>query len=101
MSPQLEPVVHVSPESPDDVLHLGPVVLWQEAVARVEVVHLQRELVITRPLGPQQPQAGLGDLGHRGGQGLAGGGALGGVTRQLTRPGPGTNVYLAKRKMKK
>ena len=66
------------------MLHLGAIVLGQEAVTRAEVVHLQSELVITRTLKliiknknyvdnnnnkcthlrPEQPQTGLGDLGH-------------------------------------
>ena len=44
-------------------------------------------------LGPEQPQTGLGDLGHWGRQRLAGGGALGGVTRQLTWARPETFVW--------
>ena len=32
------------------MLHLGPIVLRQEAVTRAEIIHLQGELVITRTL---------------------------------------------------
>ena len=35
---------------PDDVLHLGSIVLRQEAVTRAEIIHLEGELVITRTL---------------------------------------------------
>ena len=55
-------------------------------MTRHRVLHLQRELVVTRPLAPQQAEAGLGDVREAGMNGLAGCRALGGVTGQLTGP---------------
>ena len=53
---QFESVARVFPQSSDDLLYLGTIVLGQEAMTIAAVLHLQGELIVARSLGPQQPQ---------------------------------------------
>jgi len=72
-----EPVGRVALQPSHHVLDLRAIVLIDVAVSTRRLVHLKRELVVARPLGPEKPHSGHGDVRNFWGDGLARGTALG------------------------